>query len=183
MCSWMCRLRELKLKENVATSRTRSVATVANRTGTSRSLSALPLARQVARLDAIIGLSSPREEPVRALAGCARSGIPQERLRTDTERDARHPLLSRRRTGRECRRKICRPDNSADETTRMSTRKRGRETDVLPVLRCSRLARSYLVERASHCRCTREPPALLQSVQSIGDGCLSFSLAKSIKYS
>ena len=66
----MNRRRELKLKENVATSHIRSVATVASRTGTSRRDMTLPPVAPVAKSDAIIGLLSLRDELVRALAAC-----------------------------------------------------------------------------------------------------------------
>ena len=66
------RRRELKLKENVATSHIRLVATVASRTGTSRrSIAHLP-APPVARFDATTGPSSLSDEQVRALEECKR---------------------------------------------------------------------------------------------------------------
>lgn len=66
----VCRQRELKLKENAATSRIRSVGTVAGRTGTSRRSDALRPATPAAKSDATIGRSSPRGERARARAGC-----------------------------------------------------------------------------------------------------------------
>jgi hypothetical protein len=74
------RRRELKLKENVATSHTRSVATLASRTGTSRredapALACLPAVNSVSTT----GLPSKREEPDRALDACDLLDIWQER--------------------------------------------------------------------------------------------------------
>ena len=68
----MYRRRELKLKENAATSRIRSVATAASRIGTSRRSDAPRLAILPARYDVIHGLLRPRGEQVRALAECER---------------------------------------------------------------------------------------------------------------
>lgn len=66
---FLCRRRELKLKENVATSHIRCLALVASKTGTSRS-PRMHLLELALRQDATIGASSPREEPVRVPAEC-----------------------------------------------------------------------------------------------------------------
>ena len=66
------RRRELKLKENAATSRIRLVAIVASKTGTNSRSDALLLATPLERFDATIGLSSPRGEQARALEECKR---------------------------------------------------------------------------------------------------------------
>ena len=66
--AFLCRPRELKLKEKEATSLTPCHDTVASRTGTSKRRDVPPLDTHLARSADTIGPSSPREEPVRALA-------------------------------------------------------------------------------------------------------------------
>lgn len=67
---FLCRRRELKLKENAATSRIPCLATVASKTGTSRRSDAPLLDTPAERFDATIGASSPREEQVKVPVEC-----------------------------------------------------------------------------------------------------------------
>lgn len=61
----MNRRRELKLKENAVTNRTRYPEFLASLTGTSRTRETLLPVSPVARFDATLGLLSLREEPDR----------------------------------------------------------------------------------------------------------------------